>query len=48
MRSATNLKYYHEMLKADASCRGIKTILGDAEIMSKRPPTIFLILPHQR
>lgn len=42
MRSATNLIYYHEMLKADASCRGIKTILGDAEIMSKRTPDYLL------
>lgn len=30
------------MLKADASCREIKTILGDAEIMSKRTPDYLL------
>ena len=42
MKSATNLIYFHEMSQADASSKGIKTILEDQETMSKRKPDYLL------
>lgn len=42
MESATNLMYYHEKFKAEASCREIKMILEDKGIMSKRKPDYLL------
>ena len=42
MKSVTNLIYFHEMFKAVASSKGIKSILEDADIMSKRKPDYLL------
>lgn len=42
MKSTTNLIYYHEKFKADASGKRIIKILGDAEIMGKRNPDYLL------
>lgn len=42
MKSVTNLIYFHEMSQAVASNKGIKMILEDQEIMSKRKPDYLL------
>ena len=42
MKSATNLIYFHEMSQADVSNKGIKSILEDKEILSKRKPDYLL------
>ena len=42
MKNATNLIYFHEVFKAIASSKGIKSILEDAEIMSKWKPDYLL------
>ena len=42
MKSATNLIYLHELTQADASSKGIKTILEDAELMKKQNPDYIL------
>ena len=42
MKSATNLMFYHEMFKADASKKGIKNILENKDMMSKRKPDYLL------
>ena len=42
MERVTNLMYYHEKLKAEASRRGVKMILEDKDIMSKRKPDYLL------
>lgn len=42
MERVTNLMYYHEKFKAEASCKGIKTVLEDADVMSKRKPDYLL------
>ena len=42
LESITNLMYYHEGLKAGASHKGIKSVLEDVDIMSKRKPDYLL------
>ena len=42
MESVTNLMYYHEKFKAVASQQGIKSILGDMDVMSRRNPDYLL------
>ena len=42
MKSATNLIYLHELTQADASNKGIKTILEDKGILRKRKPDYIL------
>lgn len=42
MKYATNLIYFHELFNADASSRGIKAILEDKEILSRRKPDYLL------
>ena len=42
MKSATNLIYLHEMTQSDACSKGIKTILRDQKIISKRKPDYLL------
>lgn len=42
MESVTNLMYYHEQSKAEASHKIIKSILEDADVISKRKPDYLL------
>ena len=42
MKSVTNLIYFHEMFQADASSKGIKTILEDKDLLTKRKPDYLL------
>ena len=42
MERVTNLMYYHEKFKAEASRNGIKAILDDADVMSKQNPDYLL------
>lgn len=42
MESVTNLMYYHEQSKAEASHKIIKSILEDADVISKRRPDYLL------
>lgn len=42
MKSTTNLIYFHELFKADATSRVIKKILEDTDVMSKRNPDYLL------
>ena len=42
MERVTNLMYYHEKFKAEASRKGIKSILEDVDVMSKRKPNYLL------
>ena len=42
MKNATNLIYFHELFKADATNRGIKKILEDTVVMSNRKPDYLL------
>ena len=42
MERVTNLMYFHEGLKAVSSQKGIKSVLEDADVMSKRKPTYLL------
>lgn len=42
MGSVTNLMYYHEKFKAEASHKGIKSILEDMDVMSMRKPDYLL------
>lgn len=42
MESVTDLMYYHEGLKAASSHKGIKSVLEDANVMSKRKPNYLL------
>jgi len=42
MRRVANLTYFHEISRADASSKGIKTILEDKELLSKRKPDYLL------
>ena len=42
MESVTNMMYYLEALKAASSYKGIKSVLEDADVMSKRKPDYLL------
>lgn len=42
METVANLMYYHEKFKAEASRKGIKSILEDVDVMSKRKPDYLL------
>ena len=42
MKSATNLIYFHELFKSDATSRGIKKILEDTDVIRKRKPDYLL------